>query len=43
MFYSLVLDVSNLPDQAAKDADIATRRARFENALKNMKAIAEAP
>src|SRR5690606_18145843 len=27
MFYTLVLDVSNLPDQAAKDADIATRRA----------------
>ncbi len=43
MLYKLVLDVSNLPDQAAKDAEIAGRRARFENALRNMKEIAEAP
>ncbi|MFZ9584799.1 MAG: SRPBCC family protein [Pseudohongiellaceae bacterium] len=43
ILYTLVLDVSDKPDQAAKDADIARRRASFENALKNMKAIAEAP
>lgn len=43
MLYTLMLDVSNLPDQAAKDADITRRRASFENALKNMKEIAEAP
>lgn len=43
MLYTLVLDVSDKPDQAAKDADIARRRTSFENALKNMKAIAEAP
>ncbi|HWK54870.1 MAG TPA: SRPBCC family protein [Hyphomicrobiales bacterium] len=43
MLYTLVLDVSNLPDQAAKDADIERRRTSFENALQNMKAIAEAP
>ena len=28
-------------DQAAKDADVARRRASFENALSNMKNIAE--
>ena len=33
LFYTLVLDVSNLDDQAAKDADIARRRATFERAL----------
>lgn len=43
MLYTLVLDVSNLADQAAKDADIARRRASFETALQNMKEIAEAP
>lgn len=41
--YTLVYDVSDKPDQAAKDADIAQRRTRFEGALKNMKALAEAP
>jgi hypothetical protein len=34
-------DVSNLADQAAKDADIARRKGMFETALKNMKALAE--
>lgn len=43
ILYTLVLDVSDKADQAAKDADVARRRASFETALKNMKAIAEAP
>ncbi|MEY4641277.1 MAG: hypothetical protein RLZZ227_1271 [Pseudomonadota bacterium] len=42
MLYTLVFDVSNLADQAAKDADIARRRASFETALTNMKNLAEA-
>jgi hypothetical protein len=42
LLYTLVLDVSDKADQAAKDADVARRRASFETALKNMKAIAEA-
>jgi hypothetical protein len=41
LIYTLVLDVSDMPNQAAKDADTAQRRSRFETALKNMKAIAE--
>ena len=43
LLYTLVYDISDKPDQAAKDADVATRRARFEGALKNMKMLAEAP
>ena len=43
MLYTLVYDVSDKPDQAAKDADISRRRGMFETALKNMKALAEAP
>jgi hypothetical protein len=43
MLYTLVLDVSDKADQAAKDADIARRRATFEGALQKMKEIAEAP
>jgi hypothetical protein len=42
LLYTLVLDESDKPDQAAKDADVAARRARFEGALQKMKAIAEA-
>ena len=42
MIYTLVLDVSDKADKAAKDADIARRRTSFEAALQNMKAIAEA-
>jgi hypothetical protein len=42
MRYTLVYDVSNLADQAAKDADVARRRSSFEGALANMKEIAEA-
>jgi hypothetical protein len=41
LIYTLMLDVSDKPDQAAKDADTARRRGLFENALKNMKSIAE--
>jgi len=40
--YTLMLDVSDKADQAAKDADLASRRMRFEEALKTMKQIAEA-
>jgi hypothetical protein len=36
-----MLDVSNLEDQAAKDADIERRRTTFERALASMKEIAE--
>ena len=43
MLYTLVYDVSDKADQAAKDADIARRRGMFETALKNMKALAEGP
>jgi hypothetical protein len=43
MLYTLVYDVSNLADQAAKDTDMARRRGTFENALAKMKEIAEAP
>ena len=41
MLYTLVYDVSDKPDQAAKDADIARRRGMFEGALQNMKKLAE--
>lgn len=39
--YTLMYDVSDKPDQAAKDADVARRRSLFENALEKMKEIAE--
>jgi hypothetical protein len=42
LIYTLVYDVSDKPDQAAKDADAAGRRTRFEGALASMKALAEA-
>jgi hypothetical protein len=42
ILYTLVYDVSNLADQAAKDADMARRRTMFEGALQRMKEIAEA-
>jgi len=41
MVYTLMYDVSDKPDQAAKDADVARRRTAFENALKKMKELAE--
>lgn len=42
IIYTLLLDVSDKADKAAKDADLAARRTRFEGALKKMKDIAEA-
>lgn len=42
ILYTLVYDVSNLADQAAKDADMARRRTQFEGALATMKELAEA-
>ncbi len=42
LVYTLMYDVSMLADQAAKDADVAQRRERFEAALAAMKELAEA-
>lgn len=42
IIYTLLLDVSDKADKAAKDADLAARRTRFEGALKKMKELAEA-
>jgi len=42
ILYTLIYDVSNLADQAAKDADVERRRGTFTNALGAMKALAEA-
>jgi hypothetical protein len=42
MLYTLVYDISDKADKAAKDADIARRRGMFEGALQNIKRIAEA-
>jgi hypothetical protein len=39
--YTLLFDNSNLPDQAAKDADVARRRTQFMRGLQNMKTLAE--
>jgi Polyketide cyclase / dehydrase and lipid transport len=39
--YTLIYDVSDKPDQAAKDADVARRRTTFETALKKLKQLAE--
>jgi len=41
--YALFWDLSADADQAAKDKDIAGRKAMFANVLKTMKAAAEAP
>ncbi len=41
LLYTLMLDVSNLETQQAKDEDVARRRAMFENALGSMKELAE--
>ena len=43
LLYTLMYDISDKADQAARQADMAQRRARFEGALKNMKMLAEAP
>jgi hypothetical protein len=39
--YTLMLDVADKADKAAKDADVAGRRKQFEAALGNMKKLAE--
>ena len=36
-------DISDKTDDAARKADMAQRRARFEGALRKMKELAEAP
>jgi len=41
ILYTLMYDISDKADKAAKDADIAGRRTRFEAGLKNMKELAE--
>jgi len=41
IIYTLFYDASDKPDEAAKQADMAQRRTRFEAALKKMKQIAE--
>ncbi len=41
LLYTLLYDLSDKPDQAAKDADVAGRRTRFEMGLKAMKDMAE--
>lgn len=41
ILYTLMYDVSDKPNEAAKQADLAQRRALFAAALKNMKQIAE--
>ncbi len=43
ILYTLMLDVSDKADQAAKDADVNRRRTQFEGLLKVMKDMAEAP
>jgi hypothetical protein len=39
--YTLLLDVSDKADEAAKQADLMQRRTRFEAALQKMKQLAE--
>lgn len=39
--YTLMWDVSDKPDEAAKQADLTQRRTRFEAALSKMKELAE--
>ncbi|HTW74402.1 MAG TPA: SRPBCC family protein [Steroidobacteraceae bacterium] len=41
IIYTLFYDVSDKPDEAAKQADMTQRRKRFEAALQKMKQIAE--
>jgi hypothetical protein len=43
LLYTLMYDISDKADDAARKADMAQRRTRFEGALKNMKKLAEAP
>jgi hypothetical protein len=39
--YTLIYDVADKPDEAAKQADLTQRRSRFEAALQKMKELAE--
>lgn len=41
LVYTLLLDNSNLPDEAARAADIERRRSQFTGLLENMKILAE--
>ena len=41
LFYTLVYDVSNFPDQAAKNTDMARRMAQFDTLLLNIKTLTE--
>lgn len=43
LLYTLMYDISSIADQAARQADMAQRRTRFEAALKKMKELSEAP
>src|ERR1051325_6032291 len=43
LLYTLMYDISDKADAAARQADMAQRRTRFEGALQNMKKLAEAP
>ena len=43
LLYTLMYDISDKADEAARKADVAQRRTRFEGALKNMKKLAETP
>jgi hypothetical protein len=43
LLYTLMYDISDKADEAARKADVAQRRTRFEGALKKMKELAEAP
>ena len=43
LLYTLMYDISDKADEAAKKTDVAQRRMRFEGALANMKNLAEAP
>ena len=41
IIYTLMWDVSDKPDEAARQADLSQRRTRFEAALQKMKQMAE--
>ena len=43
LLYTLMYDISDKADAAARQADMAQRRTRFEGALKTMKMLAEQP
>jgi hypothetical protein len=41
LYWTLVYDNSNLPDDAAKEKDIASRHTRFTQMLENVKIVSE--